>query len=278
MKIKLNNYFDIDSTITCGQIFRYDIEDDNSYTVILPDRVINIKKVNDELIVNSSNNDNLEEVVKEYFDLNRDYDSINEELLKKDKSLKKIIDLSYGLKVMNEPKLEALISYMLSTNNSVPNIKKALDNISKMFGKKVIFNNKEYYLFPELESLVKATPKDFREAKFGFRDEYTCDIVHKIYNKEFDLDLIDNLNSKEAMDYLMTQKGIGIKVASCILLFSYKRQDVFPVDTWVKKFMKDEYNIEGIDNINNFIYDKYGEYSGLVIQYIFNYNRNKKEA
>ena len=140
MIIKLNNYFDIDKTITCGQIFRYEKEEDNSYTVILPDRVINIKKVNDELIVNSSNNDNLEEVIKEYFDLNRDYDSINKELLKRDKSLEKIIDSSKGLKVMNEPKLEALISYMLSTNNSVPNIKKALDNISKMFGKKVIFN------------------------------------------------------------------------------------------------------------------------------------------
>ena len=98
MIIKLNNYFDIDKTITCGQIFRYDIEEDNSYTVILPDRVISIKKVNDELIVNSSNNNNLEEVVKEYFDLNRDYDSINKELLKRDKSIEKIIDSSNGLK------------------------------------------------------------------------------------------------------------------------------------------------------------------------------------
>ena len=77
MTIKLNNYFDLDSTITCGQIFRYDIEEDNSYTVILPDRVINVKKVNDELIVESSNNDNLEEVVLEYFDLKEDYESIN---------------------------------------------------------------------------------------------------------------------------------------------------------------------------------------------------------
>ena len=270
MIIKLNNYFDIDSTITCGQIFRYEIEVDNSYTVILPDRVINVKKDNNELIVKSSNEDNLKEVVLEYFDLNEDYESINKEILKRDNSIKDIIEFSKGLKIINEPKFEAIISYMLSTNNSVPNIKSALDHISKRYGKKVLFEGKEYYLFPSRKSLMEATPKDLREVKCGFRDQYIYDLIHS----KLDVDLIDNMTTKEALDYLTSYKGIGIKVASCILLFSYKKRDVFPVDTWVKKYMKDNYNIEGIDKINNFIYDKYAEYCGVVLQYIFNYNRN----
>ena len=84
------------------------------------------------------------------------------------------------------------------------------------------------------------------------------------------------MNSKDALNYLISFKGIGNKVASCILLFAYQKFDVYPIDTWVKKFMKDDYNIEGEKNIRDFTYNTYKEYSGLAIQYMFNYKRNKK--
>ena len=74
----------------------------------------------------------------------------------------------------------------------------------------------------------------------------------------------------------MQNKGIGPKVASCILLFSYKRYDVFPIDTWVKKIMKERYNIEGEENIRKFSKEIYGKYCGIAIQYLFNESRNKK--
>ena len=98
----------------------------------------------------------------------------------------------------------------------------------------------------------------------------------KVNNKEFDLKKINDMNSVDALDYLMSNKGIGEKVASCILLFSYCRLDVFPIDTWVKKFMKEKYNIEGVNNIRKFTEEKFGKYSGLVIQYMFHYKRNKE--
>ena len=84
------------------------------------------------------------------------------------------------------------------------------------------------------------------------------------------------MNSIEALDYLMKNNGIGEKVASCILLFGYHRFDVFPIDTWVKKYMKEKYNLEKVKDIREFMKEKYGNNSGLIIQYIFNYSRNKK--
>ena len=83
------------------------------------------------------------------------------------------------------------------------------------------------------------------------------------------------MTSDEALNYLMSFKGIGNKVASCILLFAYQKFDVYPIDTWVKKFMKDDYNIEGLKEIKEFTVKTYKEYSGLAIQYMFNYKRNK---
>ena len=140
MKLKVNN-FNLKDTVTCGQIFRYKEELDNSYTVILTDRVINIKQDNDYIYFTSNKEDNLKEVIINYFDLEYDYDSINNMLLKNNPELKDIINYSKGLKMINEPKLEVIISYILSQNNRVPQIKKALDNISKEVGEKVIFNN-----------------------------------------------------------------------------------------------------------------------------------------
>ena len=270
MELKVKN-FNLKDTITCGQIFRYEEELDNSYTVILSDRVINIKQDNDYVYFTSNKEANLKEVVINYFDLEYDYDSINNMLITNNPELKDIINYSNGLKMINEPKLEVIISYILSQNNRVPQIKKSLDNIAKEYGEEIIFNSKKYYLFPSLEKMKQASIEDFRRLKCGFRDRYLYEFIHS----DFDINRIDKLSSKEALDLLMSMKGIGEKVASCILLFGYHRFDVYPIDTWVKKYMKDEYNITTIKGIKEFCLERYKEYTGLVIQYMFNYKRNK---
>ena len=274
MNIKVNN-FNLKDTVTCGQIFRFEELDDGSFDIILTDRVINIKQNNDILTVNSNNLNNLEKVIKDYFDLDYDYEFINNKLIEIDKNNIDIINACFGLKMINEPRFEVIISYILSSNNRVPQIKKALDNISKTYGKKILFNNKEYYLFPTLEELNDCDIKALRNCKTGFRDKYIYEFVNKVKNNEFSINQIDKMNSIDALDYLKTLNGVGEKVASCILLFGYHRFDVFPIDTWVKKYMKDKYNIEGVDNIRRFTYNKYKELSGIAIQYMFNYKRNK---
>ena len=276
MVIIKNTDINLKDTITCGQIFRYDEEDDNSYTVILSDRVVNLKMDNDNLIVISNKDDNLCEVITDYLDLNRDYNSLNNKLISIDSSLKEMIDSCKGLKMINQPKFECVISYIISQNNRVPQIKKTLDNISINYGEKVIFNNKDYYLFPSIEKLIGVSIDDYRNLKCGFRDKYIYEIVNNINNKNIDLDLIDNMSSEDALNYLMNNKGIGEKVASCILLFAYSKYDVFPIDTWVKKYMNDKYNITNVKKIREFTKDKYKENCGLMIQYMFHYKRNKE--
>ena len=57
--LKIKNNFDLKATITCGQIFRFILEEDGSYTVIIKDRVINLKEDNVYIIVESSKEENL---------------------------------------------------------------------------------------------------------------------------------------------------------------------------------------------------------------------------
>lgn len=273
--LKIKNNFDLKSTITCGQIFRFEVLE-SEYIVILKDRVIGLKEEDDYIIIESNNENNLKEVVYDYFDLDRDYNLIEQEILKKDKKLKNALIFSRGLKMIHQDPFETIISYIISQNNRVPSIAKSLNLISEAYGEKIIFKDKEYYLFPSIDKLKQLSITDFRNCKVGFRDRYLYEIMQNISKKELDIDLIYNMNSVDSLNYLTNFKGIGNKVASCILLFAYQKFDVYPIDTWVKKYMKDYYNIEGEKAIREFTYNKYKEYSGLAIQYMFNYKRNKK--
>lgn len=277
IKINVSN-FNLKDTITCGQIFRYEINDDNSYTVVIKDRVIKLWYKDNILYADSNNPDKLKDVVENYLDLKRDYGKINNELIDKNPNLEKIIKYSNGLKMIQQDPFETLISYIISANNRVPMISKVVNNIAYTYGKKVIFDNKDYYLFPSVLDMKNCTKEVLRSLKTGFRDEYIYDVVNRILSGEFNLDNIRNMDSISALEYLKTNKGIGDKVASCILLFAYSRFDVYPIDTWVKKYMKENFNIEGLNKIKKYSKEYYGEYSGLVIQYMFNYSRNLKEA
>ena len=270
MKIYVGN-INIESILFSGSCFRAFKETDGSITNILNDRVINIKQEGEYIIVNSSNNDNLENVIKEYFDLNRDYDSINKYLIKNNKELKDMINGCSNYRILNQDSFEMCISYIISQNNNVKRISKSINELCKRYGEKVIFNNKEYYLFPKYDSIKDISISELRSLGVGFRDKYIKDFLDKYYL----LKDINLLITSDAIKELMSVKGIGLKVASCILLFGYKRIDVYPIDTWVKQFMRDNYNIsDNIKTIEKFTRDKFKDYSGLVIQYMFHYYRN----
>ena len=192
-----------------------------------------------------------------------------------DKNIEQAILESHGLHMIHQDPFETIISYVISQNNRVPSITNSLNLIAQRYGKKIVFKDKEYYLFPSYQDLKTIKEEEYRECKVGFRDKYLLGIVESINNKTLDLDKIYDMTSDEALNYLMSFKGIGNKVASCILLFAYQKFDVYPIDTWVKKFMKDDYNIEGLKEIKEFTVKTYKEYSGLAIQYMFNYKRNK---
>lgn len=276
MKIKSDiNLYD---TLMSGQAFRINIEDDESFTIIISDRILNIKQEKDYLIVNSNNEEDLELVTRYYLDLDRDYEVLNKEL-SKNEILKRDINLCKGYKVLKQDKFEMYISYIISQNNNVKRISGSINKISERYGKKVKYNNKEYYLFPTFEELKNITIEELRECGVGFRDSYIINALNKLKENPFLLEELDMLPTDEAIKELMKIKGIGLKVASCILMFGYSRFDTFPVDTWVKKYVSENFEIkDDIKIISKFMKDNFKENSGLAVQYFYHINRNKKQA
>ena len=263
-------------TLFSGQCFRMTKEEDMSYTIVLKDRVVNIKEDDKYLIVDSSNNDNLKRTIIDYFDLERDYDSINNYLSLKSTILKDNIKLVQGYKILHQDSFEMFISYIISQNNRVSKIMNSIELLSKKYGKKVIYRNKEYYLFPTYEDIKDITIDDLKAIKVGFRDKYIIEALNILKDNKNFLEGLKMLPTDDAIKELTKIKGIGIKVASCILLFAYQRLDSYPLDTWARSYICSNYNVK--DNINiimKTMKEEFNNYSGLAIQYFFHINRNK---
>lgn len=263
----------------CGQAFRWIEEDDGSFTNVAKNKVINVKKQENNIIIKNSNSEDFENIWKDYFDLNRDYSSLKEILTKDDEVMKKCADYGSGIRILNQDPFETIITFIISANNQIPRIQKSVNKISEMYGKKIFLEDKEYYTFPTPEELSKAKVEDLREfVKVGFRDKRIVESAIMINNGEIDFDLLFNGDLEEARVEIMKLPGVGPKVADCCLLFAFKRSESFPVDVWIKRVMEELYLHE--DTNKNKIASEgrrlFGPLAGIAQQYLFFYGRENK--
>ncbi len=280
--LKDTSSFEPKHIFECGQCFRWDEQKDGSYTGVVRNNVINVKKVDNEVIFSSLGVDNLEKIVIDYFDLNRNYEEIKSTLSKVDEYLENSIKYGSGIRILNQDLWETIISFIISANNNIPRIKGIINRLSYKYGNKIEWNGKEYYTFPTVEDLSKATIEDLRKAGLGFRDVRVYETTKKILEKQVDLEeLHKEKDTRKVRDILLSLSGVGPKVADCILLFStLKRFDVFPIDVWVRRVMNDLY-IKNEDEtkvnkkeIERLAKEKYGALEGIAQQYLFYWKRD----
>ena len=281
-KIKSDS-FELADVFDCGQCFRWNIENDGSYTGVFKKIVLNVKKIDDEVIFNGVNygtTDSIEEI-NHYFDLNRNYDELKSKLEKIDDYMKNSIEFGKGIRILNQDLWETIISFIISANNNIPRIKGIIDRLSEKYGEKLEYAGKEYYSFPEPIALKDVSVSEYRSLGLGFRDIRLFETTQKVLNNEFDLNGQGNLDTATVYKNLLELSGVGPKVADCILLFSdLKRFDVFPIDVWIRRVMNDLY-IHNDDEakvskvqIQKLADEKFGDLKGLAQQYLFYWRRS----
>ena len=262
----------------CGQCFRWNKQENNSYTGIVKNNVINVKKENERVIFTGNCNEDIKTICIDYFDLNKNYENIKTELSKIDNYLANSIKYGNGIRILHQDLWETLISFIISANNNIPRIKTIIERISKTYGNKLIFQDKEYYAFPTPEELANVTVQDFRNLGLGFRDVRVYETVQKTLRKEIDLKELEKEENIETLrNKLLEIPGVGPKVADCIMLFSLKKYEVFPVDVWVRRVISELYfeNIEQKpQTIQKFAKEQYGNLAGLAQQYLFYWRRD----
>ena len=280
---KINNIdsFELKDIFDCGQCFRWNEQEDGSYTGVFGDNVLNVAKIGNEVIFKGICKENIKETVEKYFDLDRDYQKIKNQLMQVDENMKKSIEYGQGIRILNQDLWETIISFIISANNNIPRIKGIIERLSKKYGKEIEWNNTKYYTFPTAKALKDVTVQEYRELGLGFRDIRLYETTHMILDKKVDLEAMkNNPNTMEVKEQLLSLSGVGPKVADCILLFSdLKRFEVFPIDVWVRRVMNDLYihneNEEKVNKkqIEKIAQEKFGDLAGLAQQYLFYWRR-----
>ena len=279
--LKNQDSFELKDIFECGQCFRWNEQDDGSYTGVIKNAIINVKKENENIIFTGKCDTDIKELIEYYFDLNTDYKEIKQKLSNIDEYLKTSIEYGKGIRILNQDLWETIISFIISANNNIPRIKGIIERLSQKYGNEIEWNGQKYYTFPTAEQLKDVTVEEYRKLGLGFRDIRLYETTKMILNKEVDLEkLRKNPNTQEVREELLKLSGVGPKVADCILLFSdLKRFDVFPIDVWVRRVMNDLYIKEADEakvsktKIEKLADEKFGNLKGLAQQYLFYWRR-----
>ena len=98
----------------------------------------------------------------------------------------------------------------------------------------------------------------------------------KTIKNGFDLEEVSKLSTDKCKKELIKLMGVGPKVADCVMLFSMKKTDAFPVDVWIKKIMEELYIREDVSlkYIEKYAKEKFGMFAGIAQQYLFFYARD----
>ncbi len=259
-------YFDIAATLECGQVFRY-VKTEDGYRVQALGHIAYAREEEDCLRVDCDN----AQFFKRYFDFDTDYAAIQAGL-EDGGTLSEAMAFGRGIHILRQDPVEAIFSFIISQNNHIPRIKGIIERISSALGEDM----GGYSAFPTLEALAGAGEEFYASVGAGYRASYLDGVAKAML--DIKLDDLTSLDTPALRERLMSMRGIGRKVADCILLFGFNRFDVFPVDTWIRKVFAETYKNTPPDKMSTLLVQKYGRYAGFVQQWLFYYKRSKKNC
>lgn len=265
--------FDIEQIFDCGQCFRFNKhpQKNNTYCGIAFSKYLEISQDEKSIYLNGVTNDEYELIWKNYFDMSFDYAGVISSFVG-DSVLEEASRFSSGIRILRQEPWEALCSFIISQNNNIPRIKGIIENMSKSFGEAIECpDGIVRYSFPTAKALCDAGEEKIFALKTGFRAKYIFDAASRVVNGDTDLERVFSLDTQTALDELMKIKGVGPKVASCVLLFGFGKYDAFPIDVWVKRILANYYS----DGIPSHLSEKY---AGIAQQYLFYYERCKNNV
>lgn len=262
--IKGLEHFDLANTLDCGQAFRWSVNDNNIWSGIVSGIYLELEKKSDgTIILYNTNEEIFNSIWKDYFDLERDYDTIISSVQNND-ILKTAAEFGKGIRVLNQEPWETLCSFIISQNNNIKRIKGIIKTLCENFGEKIDGG----YAFPSAQKIASLSLDDLAVLRAGFRNKYILDAATKVSSGEINLIDLKDMPLDDARAELMKIKGVGPKVADCALLFSHKHITAFPKDVWIKRAMEVLFDGE--------LPQEAQPYAGIIQQYIFFYARETK--
>lgn len=256
-------FFDLAQTLDCGQAFRWRQTGADEFCGVAHGRRLEISRAGDEIILRDVSTQEFEEIWRQYFDFSRDYGELRARLKKfGGADLNAALEFSPGLRLLRQDPWETLVSFILSQNSNIPRIKKMIETLCEKFGKKLPGGG---HAFPAPEALAALNSEALAPVKCGYRAGYILDAARRAASGEFDPSALENLPSDELCRELQKIRGVGPKVAECVLLYGFSRVERYPVDVWIKRAMAAFFPLGFPPQIKNC--------AGIAQQFLFHYAR-----
>jgi len=259
------------ATLDGGQAFRWHGNGD-SYRGVIGSKVyiisneknsINVESINSKI----DNNDFIK--IKKYLGIDFDLDKFKN-IYRHNEYIYKLIKLNSGLRILKQDPWEAIVSFITSSVSNILKIKKNINDLCILNGGK-IGDGKYDYKFPSDLELIEIGENKLRKIGFGFRAPYLIDAAKKSINNEINTN--KNSNSYQTkLDELIKIKGVGKKVADCIMTYGYGRRDTFPVDRWVRRGLINNLGYSSKlsnDKLSILAQENFKDDSAYIQQYIF---------
>lgn len=260
--VEKDEFFNPYDTVTCGQIFRYKIED-GLVTIYSADKKCVIEEQNDKYFIHTND----QKYFINFLDFDRNYGIIYTKLI--DKGLiVQCCDYAKGIRILNQCAVEMIISFIISANNNIPRIQKIIERLCESLGE----NKGDYYAFPTIEKLASVDADFYKSIGAGYRAEYLVDTAKRLL--DMDINYLYSLDTNSLLAELLRLKGVGPKVADCIALFGFHKEDVFPVDTWIMKMYNAMFSQSNNPKaVRVDLTNRFQDLSGYAQQYLFFYQR-----
>lgn len=250
-------------TFECGQCFRWNADENGVYTGVASGKTLTIWAEGGDVLCRCEP-ENLP-FWQDYFDLSTDY-ALASSCFTQPEYLCLCAQFGCGIRILRQDPWEALCSFIISQCNNIPRIKGIVETLCALYGEPL---EDGLFAFPAPGVIAKLTPEDLAPLRAGYRADYILNAARAVSGGELGFERLLEISPDEAHEEIIQLRGIGTKVANCFMLYGLHIMDRFPVDTWMKKALKNHFPVD-------FDPKTLGDFAGLAQQYIFYYARSEE--
>ncbi len=268
-------------TLNCGQVFCWREEAPGAWRGWIGDSParchIEDKRGDPRLVVEGLDGAPPESAARRYFGIDDDLTAMIA-TFPDDPWMREAVAHCHGLRLVRQRPWEALACFLCSAVKQVPHIQQMDAALRSRFGESTPAGHR----FPTIEAIAAAPESGLRAAGLGFRAPNLQKTARQLLDGEVSLEAIATMADDEALSELQRLRGVGPKIANCVLLFGYGRWRAFPVDTWIGKALRHLYYPRrrrlSPEFLRTVARDRFGPYAGLAQQYLFHWLRHGGHA
>jgi N-glycosylase/DNA lyase len=281
--------YDLAATLDSGQAFRWQFHN-GSWTSIIGRRRVRLTRTRAGIRAETAGPVNDWQWLRDYLQTDVDLDAMLK-TFPDDTPMRKAVAACRGLRLLRQDPWECLASFILSSTKQIVQIRQIVARLCERFGEPIDRCSVEpvaqfdsatgrtlQFAFPTPHRIAAASETELRACKMGFRAPHLLAAARRIAEGKLDLERLRHLPLAEARAELITLRGVGAKIANCVLLFAYGFDGAFPVDVWIERALRELYFPRrriGDKRLRQFAATHFGPRAGYAQQYLFHYMRTK---